>query len=134
MSAPDDFCMGTSVNGLARLADLGIPWPDTWPFSEGVRNQKGNGAVSTHGYPSQLWVWETFSIETLYRMSRLLADATSAELYMRTRKDRRPNPNWTTYKAFLVFPDLSGADGAPVGHQTDVYTNAGFRWQHMVAQ
>lgn len=127
-----DYQLGATLNGMARLPDLGVPDPYVPTFDKfSVRSQAGDGLIVGRGFPVATWQWPSLTIDQANRLAAFVPSTdASAKVYMRTRK---PDGTFGNYYAVLVVPVLTGEDGTPVEQDVAVYTDFKLRFIHLVS-
>ena len=129
-----DFKLGTTLAGILRLPDLGIPDPYEWTYNEfSVRAIKGTGLASGHGFPIVTWGWPNgLERSAMFALLNFLGTAAGAFVYMRTLDN-----TWTqfaSYYAMMTRPELAGTDGKPAPMLGKAYVPVTLKFTRMVAQ
>lgn len=127
-----DYKLGATLNGMARLPDLGVPDPFTPPFEKfSIRSQAGDGNIKGRGFPFAEWHWPSLTFAQVKRLTDFIPSTdASAKVYMRTRLN---DGTFANYYAVLVRPVLTGEDGTPAEQDVAVFTDVKVKFIHMVA-
>ena len=103
-----NYGIGTTLLGIIYFEDMPVTgWPhkiypprgNFKPFS--VQNDRGDGQVSGHGWPMDVWTWDTLYQSMVDYIRTTYCPGPSASLFFSTRNDTGA---FATYSGILVWP------------------------------
>lgn len=107
------FAIGTAVEALIPLDELGVPEPKTTYRRAQTTVELANGNVRALGAPSTEW---TFGILTQSQRDqlRVFCSGFSAKVYIRTRTDEADESGiiYDVYEAIMHWPEQEDYDTA----------------------
>jgi hypothetical protein len=116
-----DFKLGLTFAGMLRLPYLGIPDPVQATFNDyPVRNVRGNGLTSGHGFPVAVWRWPNGMTREAWLSLIAFITGAGSTVYVRTRTNGAAT--FANYTAAIVRPSVAGDEGAPAEWHGSGYT------------
>ncbi|MCB0207705.1 MAG: hypothetical protein KDJ52_00155 [Anaerolineae bacterium] len=93
----------TNIEDLPTLVN-----PPRSQFAEAsIFNDKGDGQVSAHGYPVDVWIFDILDEAMINQLRTFVGSGQSAEVYMVTRVPpdaSNTTERWVKYKAVMIWP------------------------------